>query len=489
MRTVPAMRTNNLTADRRMNDGRVATNSLNLSKNAHLHVDISICPRRHPGHGPRLAENCRHEDMSQNAPLSVPYLAMLNTETPKVSLVTMLDATSEDVVGEFVTTLLAPKGWEVEGVRKRASRLEPPDRYWAMFEIQAKSDARARSLRLVARGAFGADAWEDLQARLQRHTGQPPDPIDGLGYPTILPESQVAFWFYPCDPAMPGLPEAAVGDILRYRFATSAGPLSIYGKVQPGDRGLRTQKIVEGLWRSKVANSDGLLNLPRPLGFIDRYGLLLEQAIPGAPVQGNRRSNEFKNAALAAAEAVAVVHESGVETDIEILLDAELERLDRVAHQFAYVHPQGHFLLSDLIVHLRNRARVSFGEEWRPTHGDLKYDQFVHHNGRYTLLDFDYYGLAETSYDLGKFCAYLVPSNPQGWEDTVAAEAARVGFLRRYLELRPHATVNRFPIYEALQLALRALSFMWAQQHGWERIAETFLVMAHERLYSRFPEV
>ncbi len=30
---------------------------------------------------------------------------------------------------------------------------------------------------------------------------------------------------------------------------------------------------------------------------------------------------------------------------------------------------------------------------------------------------------------------------------------------------------------------------MWAQQHGWERIAETFLVMAHERLYSRFPEL
>jgi hypothetical protein len=463
--------------------------------------------------------------MSQNAPLSVPLLAMLNTETPKVSLVTMLEATSEDVVGEFVSALLAPKGWEVEEIRKRASRLEPPDRYWAMFEIQAKNDARARSLRLVARGAFGADAWEDLHARLERHTGRPPDPIDGLGYPTILPQSQVAFWFYPFDPAMPGLPAAAdpdtmtrlllghddhpsplpegvpslavervrylpeVGAILRYQFDTSAGPMSIYGKVQPGDRGLRTQKIVEGLWSTKVPNADGLLSLPRPLGFVDRYGLLLEQAIPGAPVQGNRRSNEFQNAALAAAEAVAVVHESGVETDIEIWLDAELERLDRVAQQFAYVNPQGHFLLSDLIVHLRNRARVAFAEEWRPTHGDLKYDQFVHHNGRYTLLDFDYYGLAETSYDLGKFCAYLVPSNPQGWEDTVAAEAARLGFLRRYLELRPHATVNRFPIYEALQLALRAMSFMWAQQHGWERISETFLVMAHERLYSRFPEV
>src|SRR3989442_4454501 len=276
-----------------------------------------------------------------------------------------------------------------------------------MYEILARNDSRSRNLRMVARGAFSAEAWGELHNRLQRHgAGEPCDPIDGLGYPTIFPESQVAFWFYPFDPALPGLPTAAdpetmtrlllghdantlplpdgmprvsvervryvpeVGAILRYQFETSGGPLTIYGKVQPGDRGLRAHRIVEGLWSAKVRDSKGLHNLPRPLGFIEKYGLLLEQAIPGTPVSGNRLSTEFRNAALAAAEAAAVVHESGVETDIEIKLEDELDRLDRVAEQFAYVHPQGHFLLSDLIVHLRNRARVAFAEEWRPTHGD-----------------------------------------------------------------------------------------------------------------------
>jgi hypothetical protein len=43
-------------------------------------------------------------------------------------------------------------------------------------------------------------------------------------------------------------------------------------------------------------------------------------------------------------------------------------------------------------------------------------------------------------------------------------------------------------VYEALQLALRAMSFMWAQVPGWERIAEIYLVMAFERLKSRLPE-
>jgi hypothetical protein len=37
--------------------------------NAHLHVEMSALPRRHPGHQPR---NSPIEDMSQNAPLSVP---------------------------------------------------------------------------------------------------------------------------------------------------------------------------------------------------------------------------------------------------------------------------------------------------------------------------------------------------------------------------------------------------------------------------------
>jgi len=95
--------------------------------------------------------------------------------------------------------------------------------------------------------------------------------------------------------------------------------------------------------------------------------------------------------------------------------------------------------------------------------------------------------MAETSYDLAKFCAYVVPSAPTGWEDTVAAEATRNDFIRRYLELRPHATVDRFQIYEALILALRAMTMMWAQHRGWQQAAEVFLVMAQERLRTRLP--
>ena len=136
---------------------------------------------------------------------------------------------------------------------------------------------------------------------------------------------------------------------------------------------------------------------------------------------------------------------------------------------------------------MREAVRKTRAEDWLPTHGDLKYDQFMFHNDQFTLLDFDYFALAETSYDLGKFCAYLIPSNPMDWTESVAAEEARAEFIRRYRELRPLATLQRFGVYESLQLALRAMAFMWAQSRGWERIAETFLVLAFERLKSRLP--
>ena len=432
-------------------------------------------------------------------------------------------ATSADSVAAFAEELLAPRGWHVESVRRRGTRLEPPDTYWAVFSLDIYKEDERRNLRMVAKGAFHAQAWEALSARLMRVAGGAQcDPIDGIGYPVLFPDTAHAYWFYPFDPAMPNLPQATeparmatillgvetphdlanavsridiervrympeVGAILRYDLDLPGAPGRIFGKVQPGNRGLRTFNIVNALWAA-AARYPGYLHLPRPLGFVPEIGLLLEEGVRGRPVAGRRTSAQFAMTGTAAAEALAVIHESGVEVNSRIDLDLELDRLDHVAEQFTYVLPGGHFLLRDLVAHMRDRIRKTDGEEVLATHGDLKYDQFMFHNDTFTLLDFDYFAMAETSYDLGKFCAYLFPSSPHDWTDTTAAEAIRADFIRRYRELRPHATLQRFGVYEALQFALRAMAFMWAQTTGWEQIAETFLVLGFERLKSRLPD-
>ncbi|HSP09975.1 MAG TPA: phosphotransferase [Candidatus Dormibacteraeota bacterium] len=437
----------------------------------------------------------------------------------------MGEATDKASVAGFVEEVLDGSGWELSRVKRRSSRLEPPDSYWTLFDIAINKDEEERRLRLVAKGALNPAAWERLSSQLVVHGGEDRrcDPIGGLGYPKLFPESKHAYWFYPFDPAMPGLSEAAdpvrmarllvgldgdntsdilsvarrleiervrympeISAILRYRLDSPAAPVDIYGKVQPGNRGLRTNRIVNALWQASK-NHPGYLKLPRQLGFVDHLGLLLEERVPGLPVSGHRANTEFRHLGHAAAEALAVIHESKIEVDAVINIEHELARLDRVAEQFTYVLPTGHFLLTDLIAHMRDRLRKTQMEEILPTHGDLKYDQFIHHNGEFTLIDFDYFAMAETSYDLGKFCAYTVPSTPRDWRESVAAEETRASFIQRYMELRPGATLQRFAVYEALQLALRAMAAMWSQSSGWERVAETFLVMAFERLKTRLP--
>ena len=436
----------------------------------------------------------------------------------------MDEATDKAAVTAFAEEILAGTGWSLEKVRRKSSRFEPPDWYWTQFDIYVNKDEEERRLRLVAKGALNPAAWERLSERLiHQGAGRPCDPIEGLGYPRLFPESQHAYWFYPFDPAMPNLPSAVdpiqiagvllgsqaetteilsashrldidtvryvpeVGAILHYTLDTRAAKLNVFGKVQPGHRGLRTYRIVDGLWEASQ-RYPGFLNLPRPLGYVEDFGLLLEERVRGRAVGGNRLSAEFQLTGVAAAEALAVIHESGVQSDERIQIENELARLDRVADQFTYVLPTGHFLLADLIAHMRDHVRRTDEEELRPTHGDMKYDQFMHHNGQMTLLDFDYFAIAETSYDLGKYCAYTMPSLPKSWQDSVAAEETRIEFLKRYMELRPDATLQRFPVYEALQFALRAMASMWAQHSGWERISEMFLVMAFERLKSKLPE-
>src|SRR5882672_12237976 len=188
----------------------------------------------------------------------------------------MDEATDKAAVTAFAEEILTGTGWSLERVRRRSSRFEPPDWYWTQFDILINKDEDERRLRLVAKGALNTAAWERLSERLTLQGGDRPcDPINGLGYPRLFPETQHAYWFYPYDPTMPSLPLAndpvrmasvllgiedagdviaasrrlqiervrylpEVGAILRYTIDNGAALSTVYGKVQPGGRGLRT---------------------------------------------------------------------------------------------------------------------------------------------------------------------------------------------------------------------------------------------------------
>src|SRR5258708_23089015 len=123
------------------------------------------------------------------------------------SLVTTDEATDKASVAAFVEDVLAGSGWELEAVRRRSSKLDPPDWYWAQFDILINKEGDERRLRLVAKGALNPAAWVRLSERLARlSAGRRCDPIHSVGYPRLFPETQQAYSRYPFDPPIHHLP-------------------------------------------------------------------------------------------------------------------------------------------------------------------------------------------------------------------------------------------------------------------------------------------
>ena len=382
-----------------------------------------------------------------------------------------------------------------------------------------------RELRLVARGVFDPQQWEAYRDRILRMYGTKPcRPLEGLGYPQVFDETQHVVWFYPVDPNLRGLDAISDPQLMRRYFRNNKERIldrpgsitdvkielarylpeiaaitrydieavppgaskTIFGKSQNGDRGAESDRVGREMWQL-AERSKGMIRVPRPLGYEHAEGIYFQDAVPGVALGTDRTAPEFLPGVLHAAEALAAIHDSGIETRKAFALDGEIGRLDRVLDQFAIVHPKGYFLLRELLVHIRSKLRGLKEEEIVPSHGDYKYDQFLHEEGTYSLIDFDYFAATETSFDLGKFCGHLMPSMPKDWEQAYAADQARTAFLRRYRELRPKATLQRFPIYETTNLAGRSMTLMWGQGRGWKKAAETMLVLAMERLNSKLP--
>jgi len=395
----------------------------------------------------------------------------------------------------------------------------------AEAELPEPTWSEQLELRLAARGVFDPEIWAGYRKRIVDIYGDRPcSPLTGLGYPVVFDETQMVVWFYPVDPGLPGLwrsareddvlqlfrnhsaeilgtrgPASIKGvtlDLARYlpeisaiiRYDISAEPeeasRTIFGKIQAGGRGAESNRTMTEIWNA-AERSGGRLVVPRPLGYHPAFELYLQESVPGEAIGSDRTKPEFLPSALYAADALAALHESGIATDKELPFETEIGRLDKTLDQFALVHPKAFFLLRELLVHIREKLKKTAGEDWLPTHGDYKYDQILHHEGAFSLIDFDYFALGENSFDLAKYCAYVVPSAPLGWEQSVAAETARAAFLERYRVHRPAATLQRLPIYEAVFLGQRAMTMMWIQARGWERATESLLVMAMERLKSR----
>jgi aminoglycoside phosphotransferase (APT) family kinase protein len=414
----------------------------------------------------------------------------------------------------------------VRRVRTRPGRrLEAPRVLWNVYEAELEMPGG-----IEVRPLFWTKVYfDDEEALAYRNrverwlSAGNTNPLNPGGYARHFPEHNLFLLFFPTDPVFPRLANvitpASVYPLLADHFAhlrpdtkvrglqatrvkyfpeiccivrydADVGeeePLTIYGKVQHSNRGARTYEAMQALW-GLPARADGNLLIAQPLAYHAKEALLLQSALPGDEVKGDRHSEVFMAQCVAAGRVIGHIHASGIELGQPHHVRLEIDRIQKRLDEIKLSAPSAYLLLRGLLVQIAARVEKLRPESKVPSHGDYKYNQFLHSANRFGLIDVEYFAQAEPSFDLGKYCGHLWPASPNDWSDTAQTRKARQLFLEAYLTVRPEYDGRRFALYEALSLATRALVVTWAQSRNAPYLAETLAALAYEQLKTPWGE-
>src|SRR5438445_552070 len=145
-------------------------------------------------------------------------------------------------------------------------------------------------------------------------------------------------------PVLPSVQVKSVKTKQGRRYEANVGeerPFSIYGKVQHSKRGETTYQVMKALW-DLPARSEGELVLAEPLAYYPDEALLLQSALEGEEVAGDRHSEIFLAQCEAAGRMVGHIHASKISVGQPHNVDLELERLYRRLDEFKLSAPRAY---------------------------------------------------------------------------------------------------------------------------------------------------
>ena len=219
------------------------------------------------------------------------------------------------------------------------------------------------------------------------------------------------------------------------------------------------KSAVDGLGRHAAAAAAALgaqdllpLAVPRPLGYLARHRVLVQESVSGA-VPSEREPGRFEQigAALSRLHASSVV--LGPPTSVaDHLRDLVRPHPAALAHAFPMLSAQINELLELLL------ALPACGAA--PIHRDLHPRQLLLTRSRVWLLDWDLAAQGDPALDVGNLCAYLRAR----WAPT-SAESAVAAFLAGYTPTAGPGVMDRvgwFEAFASLRLACKAFRLQGA---------------------------
>jgi aminoglycoside phosphotransferase (APT) family kinase protein len=448
--------------------------------------------------------------------MSVSYSTIKSVSEPEA----MAALIAERVIGPVLPSV------QVRKVRTRQGRrFEAPRVLWNVYEAELEMPGGLEARPLFWTKAYFDDKdCADYRNRIDRVlSSQNGNPLDPNGHARYFPDLNLFLFFFPSDPIFPRLGKVAtpatVQPLLRdhfarmrpdaqvrslhaerikylpeisciFRYDADIGeeqPLTLYGKVQHSKRGATTFEVMKALW-DLPARASGDLVVAEPLAYYPHESLLVQSAVRGEEVKGDRHSEIFMSQCAAAGRMIGHIHASGIEVGQPHDIQVEIDRVEKRLEEFKLSAPRVYMLLRGLLKQITAKADRLTPESPVPSHGDYKYNQFLFDGTQFAMIDVEYFVQAEPSFDLGKYCGHLWPGSPKDWSDTAQANDARRIFLEAYLKVRPEYDGRRFAVYEALSLATRALVVTWSQARNYQYMAETLTALGYEQLKTRWGE-
>ena len=176
----------------------------------------------------------------------------------------------------------------------------------------------------------------------------------------------------------------------------------LIAKTHVGKRGARTFETMSRVWADPVCRS-GSWAVAKPLYYDPGRRLLWQEALPGQSFWRLYPNLDVEEVFSQMARAAATLHQSGFAPRERLLKPAQDSRGVLLAETYADLAHR----LARVVNRLQETRGLLGQTNLVALHGDFHPDQFLIHDGRVALTDFDSACWGEPAYDLGRFASHV----------------------------------------------------------------------------------
>ena len=263
--------------------------------------------------------------------------------------------------------------------------------------------------------------------------------------------------------------------LVRYRCADG---LVVYGKIRARGADTRTHALLERLWEAGCRpGGDRGFAVPRPLGIVEEWSMLLLLEAPGRLASELAETAEGSDALDRVGRALAALHDGvaparrrhGLGDELRILA----ERLEPLRQGFDDTR------VDRLLSACRAAARELPEQATAPVHRDFYPDQVLVDGDLVTLLDLDLYSESQPALDVGNFAAHLVEQALRRGGDARGLRHVEDAFVAGY---RSRRDLDATALAGWTALALARLAGLAAVLPGRAHTSGAMLSLCEERL-------